>query len=143
MELNLISLIRKEEIYLEQLLPSNFDSCNLSPLTLAFIGDAVFDLMIREMIAKEKQKSIGELNKIKINLVNCRSQSAIVSKIIDFLTDEELCIYKWGRNAHVNHMPHNASPVDYHRATGLEVLLGYLYINKNINRMKEIISIAI
>ncbi len=113
----------------------------LSPLKLAFLGDAVFELYIRKsLVSCRYNKSVGELNKEKIKFVCCEGQSNIVKKILDILTPEELNIYKRGRNAHVKQCPQKSSPLDYHRATGLESLFGYLYLAGDFERIDRIME---
>lgn len=109
-----------------------------TPLELAFIGDAVFELMVREVVLYRYNLPIGDLNKIKADKVCCRSQSAMAKKVQEYLTEQEIKIYKSGRNAHVSHIPKNSKRTDYQRATGLETLFGYLYLNGKIERLKEI-----
>lgn len=112
----------------------------LSPLTLAFIGDAVFDLLVRRHLVYRYNESIGSLNKKKSDIVCCKSQSKAIDVILGLLTEDELIIYKRGRNAHPKHSPKHSSIVDYSRATGLECLFGYLYLSGSIKRMDEIIK---
>lgn len=113
----------------------------LSPLKLAFLGDAVFELYIRKsLVSCRYDKSVGELNKEKIKFVCCEGQSNIIKKILDILTPEELNIYKRGRNAHVKQCPKKSSPLDYHRATGLESLFGYLYLTGAFERIDHIME---
>ncbi len=112
---------------------------SMSPQKLAFFGDAVFELMMRKRIIFEKAGHIGELNILKNKSVCCKSQSDFFDDIKDILTEEELNIYKRGRNAHVNNTPKKASRVEYHRATGIEALFGYLYLAGEEERLAELI----
>ena len=106
---------------------------------LAFVGDAVFELIVRSKIICEHSGKIGNLNKIKVKNVCCIAQSALFERVKDILTEEELLIFKRGRNARIGNVPKNISPPIYHRATGIEVLFGFWYINGNCKRL-EIIS---
>lgn len=118
--------------------------CNpdlLSPLTLAFIGDGVFDLFIREHLVCEANRPVGKLNKVKVDKVCCQAQSQMSDKIISILSEQELAVFKRGRNAKTSHTPKNASNADYHNATGIEALFGYLYLNNQIERLRELIKI--
>lgn len=89
----------------------------LSPLTLAFVGDGVYDLFVRQFLVDKGQRPVGELNKIKVDLVNCKSQAVFAKKLIPMLTEEELSVYKRGRNASPKCTPKNGSVGDYHSAT--------------------------
>lgn len=110
----------------------------MSPQKLAFVGDAVFELIVRSKIISKYNGNIGELNKVKISHVCSQSQSDLFEKISDILTSKELEIYKRGRNAHVSKIPKKATPVTYHRATGVEALFGFLYLSGDIARLEEL-----
>ncbi len=112
----------------------------LSPQTLAFMGDTVYDLLVREYLINEANRPLSELNKRKVKLVNCESQAKSADYIMDKLTEAELSVYKRGRNAFTKCTPKNSSVADYHSATGLEALFGYLYLNGENNRIKELFS---
>lgn len=121
-----------------RLLSDKCDASKLSPLTLAFVGDGVFDLMVRERIVCNANASVGALNKQKVSIVCCENQSDIIQKLMPILSEKELAIFKRGRNAHTSHTPKNATSSQYHNATGLETLLGYLYLEGNIKRLVEL-----
>lgn len=110
----------------------------MSPQKLAFVGDAVFELIVRSKVVSKHNVNVGELNKIKNAHVCSGAQSDMFEKISDIITPEELEIYKRGRNAHVSKIPKKASPVEYHRATGVEALFGFLYLSGNFERLSEI-----
>lgn len=112
----------------------------MSPQKLAFVGDAVFELIVRSKVISKYNVNIGELNKIKIANVCCEAQSNLFEKINHMLTAEELEIYKRGRNAHVGKIPKKVSPAAYHKATGVEVLFGFLYLSGNFTRLEEIVE---
>ncbi len=119
--------------------------CNpkqLSPLTLAFVGDGVFDLFVREEIVCSANRPVGQLNKLKVDRVRCEAQAALFARIESFLTEEETDIFRRGRNAHTTHTPKNASAADYHTATGLEALFGYLYLSNRFDRIRELLDIG-
>lgn len=111
-----------------------------SPLALAFIGDGVFDLLVREYYVAKANSPAGVLNNQKVKIVCCRAQSEFSQKLIPQLTEEEYDVFKRGRNAHV-HAPKNQSLADYHAATGLESLFGYLYLCGNIQRIRELFNV--
>lgn len=108
---------------------------------LAFLGDAVYELFVREKLVTCYDNKIGELNKLKIRHVCSHSQSEVFDKIENILNQDELYIYKRGRNTHISKVPKNTTPEIYHKATGLETLFGYLYLTKNIERIESIIKI--
>jgi len=122
----------------------NDQDCNpnlLSPLTLAFVGDAVYGLLVRERLVLSADRSANDLHRLSVDLVRAGAQYNAVSKIIDRLTEKEADIYKRGRNAHANHLPKNAVPAEYHAATGLETLFGYLYLDGQNARVRELFNI--
>ena len=108
---------------------------------LAFFGDAVYELFVREKIIKEYNLNIGELHKLKISKVCCEAQSEMIKKIESILTEKELSIYKRGRNIKTGKVPKHVSPIQYHIATGLEALFGYLYLTNSIDRIYELLKI--
>ena len=114
----------------------------LSPLTLAFVGDAVYEAYIRTKIAKDVNMQVSKLHKIAINYVSAVAQSAIVRSIEENFTEEEHGVYKRGRNAHSHTSAKNADIVDYLHATGFEALIGYLYLKKDSARLEEILEMS-
>ena len=111
---------------------------NMGSLALAYIGDAVFELLIRTWVCKNKAITSKKMHRVSVSLVNAHAQSVFSEKIMTGLSDEETAVFKRGRNAKVNAVPKNASVSDYHRATGLEALLGYLYLKGRDERIKEL-----
>ena len=109
-----------------------------SPLTLAFLGDAVYSLLVRNMLTVESNKPTGKLHKDSIKYVNAAFQAQMIRELIDELTENELAVFKRGRNAHSAHSPKNQSDADYRYATGFESLYGYLYLCGNTQRIKEL-----
>lgn len=112
----------------------------LSPLALAFVGDGVYDLFVRERLVCEANRPVKKLNEEKVSIVRCSSQAKLVEKLMPILTEEELDVLKRGRNAHTQHVPKNATSADYHSATALEALLGYLYLAGRIERIRELLK---
>ena len=112
----------------------------ISPLTLAFVGDGVYDLLVREHLVRKANRPVGELNKIKVSLVNCKSQAVFAKAIMGELTDKEMSIYKRGRNSAPKCTPKNGSVADYHSATGLECLFGYLHLNGETERINKLFN---
>ena len=112
----------------------------LSPLTLAFTGDAVFSLYIREMLVCEANRPVGQLHKLSVNWVKAEAQSKGMHAILPILTEKELEVFKRGRNAHTSHTPKNQSGCDYHYATGFEALVGYLYLKDETERLTLLLN---
>lgn len=113
-----------------------------SPLTLAFLGDAVYSLMIRNMLTVASNKPTGKLHKESIGYVNASFQAQMIKELLPHLTEEETAVFKRGRNAHSAHSPKNQSADDYRHATGFEALFGYLYLCGNTERLKEIFNMS-
>ncbi len=128
---------------MDSLLSCNFDLRQISPLTLSFIGDSVYDLMVREYVISLANRPVGQLNKRKVNVVNCKFQAECAEILEPYLTEEETVIYKRGRNANVHSVPKNANRQDYHTATGFEALFGYLYLKKDIARLRELFDLIV
>lgn len=112
----------------------------VSPLSLAYIGDAVYEVYIRSYIMRSDNMPVAKLHKAATRYVSAKAQAQIVKSIMDDFTAEELSVYKRGRNAHSYTSAKNADIVDYRMATGLEALLGYLHIKKDNARLEEIIT---
>lgn len=113
-----------------------------SPLTLAFLGDAVYSLLVREILLKTANRPTNALHKESIKLVNANCQAEMIKKVLPELTEDEEAIFKRGRNAHSGHVPKNQSDADYRYATGLETLYGYLYLIGDFKRIMYIFNIS-
>jgi len=124
-----------------RLFEKNCDVNNLSPLTLAFVGDTVFDLFVREKLVCEANRPVNRLHKAATEYVKASAQAEAVQKILPSLTEKELSVLKRGRNAHTNHKAKNASEGDYHYATALEALFGYLYLSGEAERLRELFDL--
>ena len=114
-----------------------------SPLSLAFVGDGVYDLLVRDYLIRQANRPVGELNKMKVSLVKCESQARFASLLMPHLSANEQAVYKRGRNAAPKCTPKHGSVADYHSATGLEALFGYLYLNGEQERTRELFQIII
>ena len=114
-----------------------------SPLTLAFIGDCVFDLVIRSVIVCRANRQPNKLHKLKANVVKAQTQSEMAKALMEDMSEEEAAVYKRGRNAHSFSSAKNTSIQDYRRATGLETLIGYLYLLNRSDRILELISLGL
>lgn len=110
-----------------------------SPLVLAYIGDDVYDLIIRTMLVKKSNMQVQKLHRKASSIVKAPSQAELIEKIYPLLTEEEKRVYKRGRNAKSHTKAKNASTVDYRKATGLEALIGYLYLKKEVKRIIDLI----
>lgn len=127
------SLLKKEEIP---------EINTLSPLTLAFLGDSVYEMFIRTKILSGGNRPANELHKIAVGYVKAKAQSNAAHKIFDMLTEEELTIYKRGRNTNIHTVPKNADMADYRHATALETLIGYLYLKGENERLLQLLNVA-
>ena len=136
METNLMQL--KELFHLE-----DQDMRSYSPLTLAYIGDGVYELIIRTILVKKGNCPVNRLHKKASSLVKAGAQSAIMEVIEEKLTPEELSVYRRGRNAHSPTMAKHATMADYRRATGFEALMGYLYLKEDYTRMLTLVRMGI
>ncbi len=112
----------------------------MSSLTLAFIGDCVYELFVREHIISLGNCPVRKLNSKKVEWVRCDAQAKALSKLWDILSEEERDIASRGRNAHVGHVPKNADIADYHSATALETLFGYLYLKGDTERLHTLFT---
>ena len=120
--------------------------CNpsqLSPLTLAFVGDAVFDLFVRERLVCLANRPVNRLHSLAVSLVKASSQARAAKRLSEKLSEKELSVLKRGRNAHTNHKAKNASESDYHYATGLEALFGFLYLSGESDRLRELFELTL
>lgn len=136
METNLRDL--KELFHLEDM-----DIRTYSPLTLAYIGDGIYELVIRTILVKKGNCPVSRIHKKASSLVKAAAQSAIMQKIEPQLTPEECSVYRRGRNAHSPTMAKHATMADYRRATGFEALMGYLYLKEEYGRMLALIRMGI
>ncbi|MBR6281313.1 MAG: ribonuclease III [Lachnospiraceae bacterium] len=114
-----------------------------SPLTLAYIGDGVFDLIIRSVVVGKGNTSPNKLHQFTSQIVKATTQSAMIDSLEDILSEEEMDVYRRGRNAKSHSVAKNASVGDYRKATGFEALIGYLYLRNQIERIVELILVAI
>lgn len=127
------SVLKKEEIP---------ELNTLSPLTLAFLGDSVYEMFVRTKILSGGSRPANELHKIAVGYVKAKAQATAAHKIFDMLTEEEITIYKRGRNTNIHTVPKNADMADYRHATALEALIGYLYLKGENERLTEILNVA-
>jgi ribonuclease-3 family protein len=114
-----------------------------SPLTLAYIGDGIYDLVIRSLVVGRGNTKASQLHQHTSHLVKAHSQSAMMEYILPELSEEEEAVYRRGRNAKSPTMAKNATMGDYRRATGFEALMGYLYLEGSFERMLDLIELGL
>ena len=119
------------------------DIRSFSPLTLAYIGDAVYEIVIRTIIVEKGNAPVNKLHHKASSLVKAVAQKAAMEKILPLLTEEEEAVYKRGRNAKSYTSAKNASVIDYRIATGFEALMGFLYLMGRNERMLELVKISV
>lgn len=122
---------------------SSVDIRTYSPLALAYIGDAIFDLIIRTIVVERGNSSANNLHKRAVKYVNAHVQAQMIEALAEELTEEEVKIYHRGRNAKSYTSAKNASIIEYRKATGLEALCGYLYLRGQQERLLDLIHMAI
>ena len=111
---------------------------NISSIGLAHLGDAVYELLVRSWLCAHGKATGRNLHRAAVELVRAQAQAQRCQKILPMLTEEELAVFKRGRNAHVNSIPHSASRSDYLKATALESLLGWLYLCGQEERINQL-----
>ncbi|MBO5713661.1 MAG: ribonuclease III [Clostridia bacterium] len=112
----------------------------LSSISLAFVGDAVYSLHVRQKLLENKDEKAGALNKKSASIVCATAQSKLADKWLNVLTEEELYVFKRARNAKKGTRAKNASVADYNKATGLEAVIGYLYLLGNVERLNYLLN---
>ncbi|MBQ9963516.1 MAG: ribonuclease III [Clostridia bacterium] len=118
---------------MERLCPIEVDLHGISPLNLAFVGDGVYDLMVRERLVCLANRPNKDLHQLAVKQVRAEAQAAALDKLMPLLSEEEAAVYRRGRNAHTSR-----SGGAYHKATGLEALFGYLYLAGRLDRVQEL-----
>ncbi len=111
-----------------------------SPLTIAYIGDAIYDLVIRTVVVERGNRSVNDLHRKTIQYVKAGAQAEMIEALSDVLTEEEADIYRWGRNAKFYTKAKNATVREYRNATGMEALIGYLYLTGRTERLLELVK---
>ncbi len=131
------------QYFLEKFGMKQADIRSYSPLVLAYIGDGIYDLVIRSMMVAKGNAHVNDLHRQTSKLVKAHAQSELIELLQPELTEEELTVYRRGRNAKSFTMAKNATVADYRRATGFEALMGYLYLENQMDRMMELILTGI
>lgn len=122
---------------------ADVDIRTYSPLTLAYIGDGIFDVVIRSIVVGRGNTPVNQLHHKTSHIVKAHSQAMMAEVLLDEMTDTEKDIYRRGRNAKSHTMAKNATVMDYRSATGFEALMGYLYLTDAMDRILELVSIAL
>jgi len=124
----------------------DLEECDIntySPLALAYIGDCIYDLIIRTMVVEKGNTAPNKLHNKTSQIVKAKSQAESAQKIMDHLTEKEMDVYRRGRNAKSYTMAKNASMSDYRKATGFEALMGYLYLDGQMDRIIELTKLGL
>ena len=124
----------------EQFQIADVDIRTYSPLTLAYIGDGIYDLVIRSVVVARGNTRAGELHKRTSQIVKAYTQAQMMEALLPLLTEEEADIYRRGRNAKSPTMAKNATMSDYRKATGFEALMGWLYVKDEFERLVELVK---
>ena len=117
------------------------DVNKISMLGLAHVGDAVYELLTRTMLCERGHSSVSELHRLTVSMVNAPAQARAAERLIPVLADDELSVYRRGRNTKVNSVPHNADIGQYHAATGVEALFGWLYLQGRLERIEALFGL--
>ena len=113
----------------------------ISMLGLAHVGDGVYELLTRSLLCQQGHTDVQELHRLTVARVRAEAQARAAEKLLPRLTEEELILYRRGRNTHVNSVPHNAELKDYHAATGLEALFGWLFLQGRTERIETLFAV--
>ena len=113
----------------------------MSGLSLAFVGDAVYEVLVRTLVLSKGDARVQTLHSRAIDLVNASFQAQAADRLMPFLTEDEISVFKRGRNAPSAHTPKNKTEAEYHKATGFEALIGYLWLKKDTERLSFLFSL--
>ena len=114
---------------------------SISMLGLAHVGDAVYELLIRSMLCQQGHSAVCDLHRSTVTLVRAEAQARAMALLLDMLDEQELAVYKRGRNTRVNSVPKHAELSQYHAATGLEALFGWLYLQGKLERINQLFRV--
>ena len=142
MEESITSLSAFSKFFKDTLKLKEVDIKSYSPLALAYIGDGVYELIVRTKVMNHGSTQVHNMHKKSARLVNAGAQAEIIRRLLEeeYLTPEEVAVYKRGRNAKAVTTAKHATVVDYRTATGFEALCGYLYLNGNLDRLVALIG---
>ncbi len=127
----------KDELELVDVEPMTY-----SPLVLAYIGDGIYELLIRTKVINQGSMQVNKMHKASANLVKAETQAKLIQSIMEELSEEEMQIYKRGRNAKSSSTAKNAKMIDYRMATGCEALMGYLYLKNEYQRLIHLLHLG-
>ena len=119
------------------------DPIGYSPLVLAYIGDGVYELVIRTKVVNRGNTQVNKMHKVTSGLVKAQTQAQMYLLLEEELTEEERAVYRWGRNAKSATMAKHATMRDYRMATGFEALMGWLYLSGRLDRLTELVSLGL
>lgn len=122
---------------------SRTELIQMKPLALAFVGDCVYELYIRNSLIREKYRDVNELHRKSVFFVKAKAQAYILHALEPELREEERNLVRRGRNAHPHTVPKNADVMDYRHATAFEVLIGYLYLSGDAERLAYLLERAV
>ena len=135
--------VNLKEVFMNEFGLEEQDIRTYSPLTLAYIGDAIFELVVRTVLVERKNTQAEKLHKAATKIVKAETQALMIEALKEELTEEELAVYKRGRNAKAVTRAKNATMSEYRRATGFEALMGYLYLKGDMERMIKLIHLGV
>ena len=118
------------------------EAAQINPVTLAFVGDAVYSLYVRERLATTSKAKVSQMQKVAAKIVSARGQSAFLEKLFPLLTEEESDVFRRAKNAKKGAKSKSASGLEYDRSTGLEAVFGFLYLTGEEDRIKKLLSCA-
>lgn len=121
---------------------TKLEAAQLNPVALAFVGDTVYSLYVRERLALSGCGKVAQLQKVAAQVVSAKGQSAFLEKVLPLFTEEEGEIFRRGKNAKKATKSKSASSLEYNRSTGLEAVLGYLYLTGNEERIRELLAVS-
>ena len=128
----------------EELITKNETEINMmSPLTWAYVGDSIYEMYIRTHLSNTTNLNPHKMHVVAIKYVKAESQAQILDKLMNYLSDDEKDIVRRGRNTENHHLPKHASATDYMYSTAFEALIGYLFLTKQNDRLKEILNMCI
>ena len=118
------------------------DAAQMAPLSLAYVGDTVYDLYVRTLLLGRSDATVHNLHLMATRLVRASAQARASERLLPLLTEQEASVFRRGRNAHIGTVPRSASIADYRAATGLEAVLGYLFLQGEDARIRELMAAA-
>lgn len=122
--------------------PGEQELNSYSPLVLAYLGDCVYELIVRTILIEQSNCPVRKLHKKATDFVKAKAQADLILAVLEDLTEEEKDVYRRGKNAKSHTIPKNASLGDYRKATGMEAVIGYLYLKKDMERVLELIKLG-